>query len=269
MGEQPEDSTRPDAEPSAAKQALPAQDRPLASAEVIRGRIVDLLRKQGMSLKEYSFFVHGTSSRVVGPSSQLEHDGADFFTVVSVERLVIFGLRNLEKAGGGERVGVLLILDNQTIKTGDRLYTIDPTPFQLEVNQYKAQIAEEQALLQVSQEQLSSAKDSLETAVSARTYAAQQQARYADLAAKEYAPKERLDEANDQLRQTTAEVKVYEVAIDKAQTGINVHQAANWGPDGHTSLGQAWVVSTWIATGLGWALATLLVAGYTGLVRQD
>jgi multidrug efflux system membrane fusion protein len=120
----------------------------------------------------------------------------------------------------------LYVVDNQTVKAGEPLYTIDPTPFQLEVNQYKAQIAEEQALLQVSLEQLSSAKDSLESAVSARTYAAQQQARYADLAAKQYAPKERLDEANDQLRQTTAEVKVYEVAIDKAQTSINVHQAA-------------------------------------------
>ena len=50
---------------------------------------------------------------------------------------------------------------------------------------------------------------------------------------------------------------------------INVHQAAYWGADGHAPLGQAWVVGTWIATGLGWALATLLVAGYTGLVRRD
>jgi hypothetical protein len=58
-------------------------------------------------------------------------------------------------------------------------------------------------------------------------------------------------------------------AVDTVIPIINVHQADNWGPDGSAPWGQAFVVSTWIATGLGWALATLLVAGYTGLVRRD
>ena len=49
---------------------------------------------------------------------------------------------------------------------------------------------------------------------------------------------------------------------------INVHQADFWGPDASTQWGVAFTVATWIATGLGWALATLLVAGYTGLVRR-
>ena len=31
----------------------------------------------------------------------------------------------------------------------------------------------------------------------------------------------------------------------------------------------SWVFSAWGATAAGWALATLLVAGYTGLVRQN
>ena len=58
-------------------------------------------------------------------------------------------------------------------------------------------------------------------------------------------------------------------AVDTVIPIISVHQAAYWGPDGHTPWGWAWVAGTWIATGLGWALATLLVAGYTGLVRQN
>jgi hypothetical protein len=58
-------------------------------------------------------------------------------------------------------------------------------------------------------------------------------------------------------------------AIDTVIPLINVHEAAYWGPDGHTLLGQVWVAGTWVATALGWALATLLVAGYTGLVRRD
>jgi hypothetical protein len=58
-------------------------------------------------------------------------------------------------------------------------------------------------------------------------------------------------------------------AVDTVIPIINVHQAENWGPYGQVPWGRAWVAGTWIATGLGWALATLLVAGYTGLVRRD
>jgi hypothetical protein len=57
--------------------------------------------------------------------------------------------------------------------------------------------------------------------------------------------------------------------IDTVIPIINVHQADHWAADGHTSYGWVWVAGTWGATAAGWALATLLVAGYTGLVRQD
>jgi hypothetical protein len=58
-------------------------------------------------------------------------------------------------------------------------------------------------------------------------------------------------------------------AIDTVIPIVNVHQADYWGPDGHAAWGWVWVGAAWLATGLGWALATLLVAGYTGLVRQE
>jgi hypothetical protein len=58
-------------------------------------------------------------------------------------------------------------------------------------------------------------------------------------------------------------------AIDVVIPIVNVHQADNWGPNGHAPWGWAWATATWLATGLGWALATLLVAGYTGLARQQ
>jgi hypothetical protein len=57
--------------------------------------------------------------------------------------------------------------------------------------------------------------------------------------------------------------------VDTVVPIINVHQADFWGPDGHAPWGWFWVGGTWAATVAGWALATLLVAGYTGLVRQD
>lgn len=118
------------------------------------------------------------------------------------------------------------IVDNQEIKKGDLLFNIDPTPFQLIVNQRQAEIDEQKALLSSSQEELSSAKAALQAASSAHTYAQQMQSRYADLAKSQYAPQTELDKANDELRRTAAEMRISEVAIEKAQTGIIAHQAA-------------------------------------------
>ena len=57
-------------------------------------------------------------------------------------------------------------------------------------------------------------------------------------------------------------------AIDTVIPIINVHQATYWGPNGQASWGHALTVFNWVCTALGWALATLTVAGYTGLVRN-
>jgi hypothetical protein len=57
--------------------------------------------------------------------------------------------------------------------------------------------------------------------------------------------------------------------VDTVIPIINVHQADYWRPNGHAPSGWLWVVGAWGATAAGWALATLLIAGYTGLVRQS
>jgi multidrug efflux system membrane fusion protein len=120
----------------------------------------------------------------------------------------------------------LHVVDNQAIKKGDRLYKIDPTPFQLEVNTRQAQIEEQTALVKVAREELGTAKAALESATSAHTYAVEQQARYAVLAASNNAPRAELDRADNELRRTAAEKTISEIAIAKAQTSIGVHQAA-------------------------------------------
>ncbi len=58
-------------------------------------------------------------------------------------------------------------------------------------------------------------------------------------------------------------------AIDTVIPLINVRQAAYWTSNGQDSWGHAVGVFTWISIVFGWALATLTVAGYTGLVRRD
>lgn len=117
------------------------------------------------------------------------------------------------------------VVDNQDIKKGEKLVSIDPVPFQLEVNQRKAQIDEAAAQLKVAQEELASAQAALASATSAHTYAAQEQSRYQTLASDNFAPRAQLDRANDELRRAQAEMTISQVAVIKSQTSINVHQA--------------------------------------------
>jgi multidrug efflux system membrane fusion protein len=117
------------------------------------------------------------------------------------------------------------VVDNQTVRKGDKLVSIDPVPFQLDVNQRQAQIDEAASLLKVAQEQLSTAKEALVAATSTHTYAVEQQARFAVLAASNNAPRAELDRYNDELRRATAEMSISQVAIAKAQTSIDVAQA--------------------------------------------
>ena len=118
------------------------------------------------------------------------------------------------------------VVDNQDVKIGDRLYTIDPEPFQLVVNQWQAQIDRAAAQLKVAQEELALAQAALQVSTSSHTYAVQEQSRFSDLAKREFAPISELDRANDELRRSKAEMTISTVAIAKAETDIGAHQAA-------------------------------------------
>jgi hypothetical protein len=68
------------------------------------------------------------------------------------------------------------------------------------------------------------------------------------------------------IRCTTAYPCFYPLGydVDVVLPVINVHQADFWGLNGW-----GWVAGSWAATVLGWAAVTLLVVGYTGLVRRQ
>lgn len=117
------------------------------------------------------------------------------------------------------------VVDNQEVKIGDKLFTIDPEPFQLVVNQWKAQIDRATAQVKVAREELALAQAALQVSTSSHTYAAQEQSRYSDLAKRQFAPVSELDRANDELRRSQAEMTISTVAIAKAQTDIGAHQA--------------------------------------------
>ena len=57
-------------------------------------------------------------------------------------------------------------------------------------------------------------------------------------------------------------------AIDTVIPVINIGQGSNWRPNANASFGWFFVFVSWAGTALGWTLATLIVAGYTGLARR-
>ncbi len=58
-------------------------------------------------------------------------------------------------------------------------------------------------------------------------------------------------------------------SIDTVVPLINVHQAAYWAPNASTTAGVLLTVFTWLCTALGWLLATLTLAGVTGVIQGE
>ncbi len=124
------------------------------------------------------------------------------------------------------KVAAVHVVDNQIVKAGDRLVTIDPEPYRLAVNQRKAQSEQEGALLRNAQEELESARAALASARSALEYAQETQGRLSVLARTENAPRAALDKADDELRRSEAALDAARATVARARSGIAAQEAA-------------------------------------------
>jgi membrane fusion protein, multidrug efflux system len=124
------------------------------------------------------------------------------------------------------RIIAVHVVDNQEVKIGDRLLSIDPEPFILAVNQARANLAEAKAKVVVAQDELATAQATLEQSTSAQVYAAQTQGRLVDLVRTNNAPRAELDKANDELRRAEAEMVISRAVIAKAQSTVIAQRAA-------------------------------------------
>src|ERR1700743_72891 len=79
------------------------------------------------------------------------------------------------------RVVAVHVTDNQNVVRGDLLVSIDPVPFQLTVDQRRAEVDETRAQVAADQHVIASAQDVLASATSAATYARETQTRLASL----------------------------------------------------------------------------------------
>ena len=124
------------------------------------------------------------------------------------------------------RIIAVHVVDNQTIRAGDPLLTIDPVPFQLIVAERRAQVAEAQAQIKADADTIAAARDALDGAVAARVLAEQTQRRMQALNQTGDAPRARLDEANEALRSAQAGVASAEATLARDQAQSAMHQAS-------------------------------------------
>ena len=123
------------------------------------------------------------------------------------------------------RIVAVHVVDNQTVKQGDRLIDIDPAPFQFAVAKRQAEIDRAQAELAVDRDNLTAAQDALSAATAAADFARLTQQRMANLARTSDASQAQLDAADDTL--TRAEAAARERTADAARIRAQfaVHQA--------------------------------------------
>ena len=118
------------------------------------------------------------------------------------------------------------VSDNQDVVRSDLLATIDPVPFQLMVDQGRAEAAEAHAQIASDQHRIASAQDALVAAISAANYARETQTRVTTLATSQDVALAELDQANDALRRANAARDVAKEAVALAQSTLSMHEAA-------------------------------------------
>jgi membrane fusion protein, multidrug efflux system len=123
------------------------------------------------------------------------------------------------------RIVSLNIVDNQTVKKGELLATIDPTPFQLSLNEKQAKKAEAEAQLAVDRDVIAAAQSKRDDAAAKEQLAADNLRRATPVAQAGFVSRQALETAATQAQEAKAALAEAELAISKAQQEMALHQA--------------------------------------------
>jgi membrane fusion protein, multidrug efflux system len=124
------------------------------------------------------------------------------------------------------RIVSVNIVDNQTVKKGDLLATIDATPFQLALNQKQAKKAEAEAQLAVDRDTIVAAQAQRDDAAAKEKLASDNLRRATPVAAAGFVSRQALETATAQVQEAKAALADAEAAIAKAQQVLTLHQAS-------------------------------------------
>jgi membrane fusion protein, multidrug efflux system len=124
------------------------------------------------------------------------------------------------------------VLDNQKVATGAPIATIDPEPFQLDVNLKQQQVESLEAVVAVKIQTQKSDAANVDAAGAALRLAQQQYDRAKTLNSEQYASQEQLDQATDQLRAAQDQFtlrqnqsQIDEREVDEAKAQVEVARA--------------------------------------------
>jgi multidrug efflux system membrane fusion protein len=123
------------------------------------------------------------------------------------------------------RIIAVHVADNQDVSEGDLLATIDPVPFQLAVDQRRAEATEARAQIAADQHRIASVQDALAASESAADYAKKTRTRLSTLAAAQDVSRVDLDQANDALRRANAARDASQQEVAAAQSMLAMHEA--------------------------------------------
>jgi multidrug efflux system membrane fusion protein len=123
------------------------------------------------------------------------------------------------------RIVSVNIVDNQAVTKGMVLAEIDPTRFQLALNEKQAKKTEAEAQLAVDRDLIASAEAQRNDAAAKERLASDNLARATPVAAAGFVSRQALDTATAQVQEAKATLADAETAIAKAQQTLALHQA--------------------------------------------
>ncbi len=123
------------------------------------------------------------------------------------------------------RIVSLNIVDNQTVKKGELLATIDPTPFQLALNEKQAKKTEAEAQLAVDRDVIAATQAQRDDAAAKERLASDNVRRATPITASGFYSRQGLDTLAAKEQEAKAALAEAETAIAKAQQTLTLHQA--------------------------------------------
>jgi multidrug resistance efflux pump len=124
------------------------------------------------------------------------------------------------------RIVSVNIVDNQSVKKGELLATIDPTPFQLTLNEKQAKKTEAEAQLAVDRDVIVATKAQRDDAAAKERLASDNVRRATPITTAGFYSRQGLDTLTAKEQEAKAAVADAEAAIAKAQQMLTLHEAA-------------------------------------------
>src|SRR5947209_19052327 len=123
------------------------------------------------------------------------------------------------------RIASVNVVDNQTVKKGELLATIDPTPFELALNEKEAKKTEAEAQLAVDRDVIAAAQAQRDDAVAKLRLASDNVRRATPITAAGFYSRQGLDTLTAKEQEAKAALADTEASIAKAQQTLVLHQA--------------------------------------------